>query len=199
MLFQFHHILENAESIFNNWLNAYTQIRPAIGLYFSAVTGTYKYLDGRFLALAQALETYHRRTSTETLMDVDKFRNLLAQLLWLCPKKHRLWLKGRLYHGNEINLGLRIKRIIEPYRTYLGNSKQRNKLIRDIVNTRNYLTHYNESLELSSAKGIDLWLLCQKIEAIFQLHLLQQLGFTNEEIEMLLKDNYKIKQKFKEI
>lgn len=123
----------------------------------------------------------------------------MAQLLWLCPKKHRLWLKGRLYHGNEINLGLRIKRIIEPYRTYLGNSKQRNKLIRDIVNTRNYLTHYNESLELSSAKGIDLWLLCQKIEAIFQLHLLQQLGFTNEEIEMLLKDNYKIKQKFKEI
>lgn len=199
MLFRFDHIRENAEAIFNNWLNAYSMIRPALGLYFSAVTGTHKYLDGRFLALAQGLETYHRRTSSETIMERGRFRKLVATLLCLCPKEHRKWLRGRLYHGNEINLDQRIKKIIDPYKSCLGNSKQRNKLIRGVVSTRNYLTHYSEELEAESVKGVDLWVLCQKMEAIFQLHLLQQLGFTESEIQGILINNYKLKQKFNEI
>jgi len=198
MLFRFGHIRENAEEIFNNWLQAYSAIRPALGLYFSAATGSHKYLDGKFLALAQGLETYHRRTSSETLMDRSKFRNIVATLLWFSPREHRKWLRGRLYHGNEINLGQRIKKIIEPYKAFLGNSKQRNKIIRGVVNTRNYLTHYSEELEKDSVQGKDLWVLCQRMEAIFQLHLLQQLGFTDLEIQKTLSENYKLKQKFDE-
>lgn len=199
MLFRFGQIRGNAEDIINNWLEAYSIIKPALGLYFSAVTGTHKYLDGKFLALAQGLETYHRRTSSETLMERGQFRKLVATLLCLAPKEHRRWLHGRLSHGNEINLGQRIQRIIEPYKSYLGNSKERKKLIRGIVNTRNYLTHYSEELEKESVKGVDLWVLCQKMEAIFQLHLLQQLGFTESEIQGILTKNYKLKQKFNEI
>lgn len=199
MLFLYSHIRGNAEEILNNWLNAYSVIRPALGLYFSAATGTHKYLDGKFLALAQGLETYHRRTSSETLMERGEFRTLLASLIWLCPKQHRNWLRGQLYHGNEINLGRRIKKIVEPYKSYLGNSKERNILIRGIVNTRNYLTHYSEELEKEAATGAELWVLCQKMEAIFQLHLLQQLGFSESEIQQILTNNYGIKQKFNEI
>jgi len=132
-------------------------------------------------------------------MERGKIRKLIATQLCLAPKEHRKWLRGRLFHGNEINLGKRIKKIIEPYKSYLGNSKERNKLIRGIVNTRNYLTHYSEELEKESVKGADLWVLCQKMEAIFQLHLLQQLGFTETEIQGVLTNNYKLKQKFNEI
>lgn len=199
MLFRFGDISENAEHVFNQWLNTYSIIRPSLGLYFSAVSGDHKYLDGKFLALAQGLETYHRRTSNETLKDEAGFRAMVASILCSCPKQHRRWLWGRLYHGNEINLGQRIKRIIEPYRSYIGNSKQRNKFIRSVVNTRNYLTHYSEELEKDSLKGPELWSLCQKMEAVFQLHLLQQLGFEELEIQRLLSNNYKLKQKFDEI
>lgn len=199
MLFRFGQVRDNAEAIINKWLESYSIIRPALGLYFSAVTGTHKYLDGRFLALAQGLETYHRRTSSETLMDEVTFRKLVASLLCLSPKEHRKWLRGRLLHGNEINLSQRIKKIIEPYKSYLGNHKERNKIIRAIVDTRNYLTHYSEELEKESIKGKDLWVLCQKMEAIFQLHLLQQLGFTIPEIQEILTSNYKFKQKFNKI
>ena len=196
MLFGFSDIRENAERVFNKWLSIYSVIRPSLGLYFSAVSGDHKYLDGRFLALAQGLETYHRRTSIETLIDEAEFRSMVASLLWDCPKPNRKWLKGRLLHGNEINLGQRIKRIIEPYKSYLGNSNQRHKIIRGVVNTRNYLTHYSEELEGDSVKGAELWMLCKKMEAIFQLHLLQQLGFEESDIQRILSNNYKLKQKF---
>jgi len=199
MLFTFGQIKNNAENIINNWLNAYTVIKPSLGLYFSAVTGTHKYLDGKFLALAQALETYHRRTTDEKLMDEKIFRSLVAGLLWQCTKDKRKWLKGRLMHGNEINLGKRIKKIIEPFKAQIGNGKVRSKLIRNIVNTRNYLTHYNENTESAAVKGVHLWELCQKMEAIFQLHLLSQLGFSSTEISDILKSNYKLERKINEI
>lgn len=196
MLFQFSDIRENAEIVFKNWLNAYSLIRPSLGLYFSAVSGDHKYLDGRFLALAQALETYHRSTSDEVLMEETEFRSMIASILWNCPRENRKWLKGRIYYGNEISLGQRIKRIIEPYKSYLGSKKQRSKIIRGIVNTRNYLTHYSNALEKDSAKGKDLWYLCQKMEAIFQLHLLQQLGFKESDIKRMLTSSYRLQQKF---
>ena len=196
MLFRFSDIRENAEYVFNKWFSIFSIVRPSIGLYFSAVSGDHKYLDGKFLALAQGLETYHRRTSNETVRDEAEYRSMVASLLWSCPKQDRKWLRGRLLYGNEINLGQRVKRIIEPYKSYLGNSRQRTDIIRGVVNTRNYFTHYSEELEKYAFKGTDLWMLCQKMEVVFQLHLLQQLGFEESEINRLLSNNYKLKQKF---
>ncbi len=198
MLFSFNNIENDAENILRNWLNAYSIIRPSLNLYFSAVTGSHKYLDGRFLALAQAMETYHRRTSCETLMDEAQFRQTCARLLWDCPKHHRTWLRGRLMHGNEINLGKRVKKIIEPFSTKIGNRRARSKLIRNIVDTRNYLTHYTEALEKKSVSNTELWYVCQKMEAIFQLLLLKQLGFEELEIENILNSSYRLKQKITE-
>ncbi len=47
--------------------------------------------------------------------------------------------------------------------------------------------------------GSELWGLCQKMEAVFQLHLLQQLGFEESDIQRMLSNHYKLKQKFDEI
>lgn len=199
MLFRFGQIREDAERIVNNWFDAYDEIDPALNLYFSTKTGAHKYLDGKFLALVQGLETYHRRTSNETLMDEDVFRKLTENLIRQCPAENQEWLSGRLQHGNEVNFGRRIKSIIEPFKEFLGTSKERNKLIRTIVDTRNYLTHYDKSLGSVAASGRNLWLLCLKMEAIFQLHLLQVLGFTQTEVRSVFDNSHELQQKLKEI
>ncbi len=64
--------------------------------------------------------------------------------------------------------------------------------------SKNYLTHYIETLEKQSVANSNLWNVCQKMEAIFQLHLLKQLGFEDLEIENILDGNYKLKQKITE-
>ncbi|MDC5413243.1 hypothetical protein OHW74_14725, partial [Acinetobacter baumannii] len=178
MIFTFNTIRNNAEKIFNNWLNAYESLSPAINLYFSTKVNSFQFLEGKFLALAQGLETYHRRISKETIMEQHIYEELVKKILEGCPDEHKDWLKGRLLHGNEINLGKRIKNIIEPFKELLGTSKERSKLIRNIVDTRNYLTHYSENLESFSVEGENLWELCQKLELIFTLHFLKIIGFT---------------------
>ncbi len=199
MLFRLGQIREDAERIVNNWFDAYDVIDPALNLYFSTKTGAHKYLDGKFLALAQGLETYHRRTSDEKLMDDTVFEELTENLIKQCSEENQEWLSGRLRRGNEPNLGRRIKSIIEPFKGFIGTSRERSKLIRTIVDTRNYLTHYDKSLESEAASGRDLWLLCLKMEAIFQLHLLQVLGFTHAEVKSVFDNSNELQQKLKEI
>jgi len=147
MLFSYRVVKDNAQQVFNNWINAYEYLHPAFGLYFSTKIGAQKYLDGKFLALAQGLETYHRRTSYEKLMEPEVFEKLVSTIIEACPDEHVDWLKGRLTYGNEINLGKRLKRIIAPFKEHLGKNSERSKLLRKIIDTRNYLTHYSESLE----------------------------------------------------
>jgi len=201
MLFTFTQIQENVESILNKWFDAYSLIDPAFNLYFSAKTGGYKFLEGKFLALAQGIETCHRRTSDEKLMDDTMFDQLdeaLNALAEESPEEHKEWISGKLRYGNELSLRQRIKRIIEPFKDLLGESnKERKTLIKKIVDTRNYLTHYDQSLEKEAASGRDLWLLCRKMEGIFQLHLLQVLDFTPEEISSMLDENYELRRKLR--
>jgi hypothetical protein len=198
MLFRYGQIQNDAERIINSWFDAYDVIEPALNLYFSTKTGAHRYIDGKFLALAQGLETYHRRTSNEKLMDDDVFIELTESLIGKCSAENQEWLSGRLRHGNELNLGKRIKRIVTPFKELIGNSKERNKLIRTIVDTRNYLTHYDKSLQSKAANGRDLWVICHRMEAIFQLHLLQVIGFKETEINSVFKNSYALQQKLKQ-
>ena len=195
MLFRYVQVQADAEQIINSWISAYDNIDAALNLYFSVKTGSYKYLEGKFLALAQGLETYHRKTSDETVMDEGAFADLVEAIIAQCPEENKGWLGGRLMHGNEINLGKRIKRIIDPFKAEIGTSAERGKVIRQIVDTRNYLTHYDEALRESAVSGRDLWVLCRKMESFFQLHLLHVLGFSEVKIKHLIDSNYQLKRK----
>lgn len=198
MLFRYGQIKENSERVFNNWIAAYETIEPALNLYFSVRTGTHQYLEGKFLALAQCLETLHRRTSAGKLMEQVQYEILKEGIISHCPDEHQAWLMGRLMHGNEVNLSSRLKDILRPFKRYIGASKDLSKLTQSIVQTRNYLTHYDESNLHNVVKGRNLWPLCLKMEAIFQLHLLKTLGFTPDEIELVYKNSDDLQRKLQE-
>jgi len=199
MLFNYEIIKTNAQSVFNNWINAYELISPALNLYFSTKIGAQKYLDGKFLSLIQGLETYHRRISSEQLMDSDDFNKLVEVILKNCPEENKEWLDGRLRYGNEINLAKRIKSIIEPFKNFLGNDKKRKNLIRKIVDTRNYFTHYNKDLENKATNGKELLQLCQTMEVIYQLHFFKIIGFTDIEIKNIVENSYLMMNKLKQV
>ena len=195
MLFQFNDIKNKIELIFDGWLNAYEIIEPSLNLYFSTKVGAYKYLDSKFLALIQAIESYHRRTSDDKRISEEKYLEIVKKLIACCPEEDQDWLNGKLKYANEISLAQRLKRVIEPYKEIFGNTKDRNIFIRKAVDTRNYLTHYDKSLKSNMACGEDMWKLFLKMEVIFQLYLLQILGLSKKEIEKILNSNDKLQNK----
>lgn len=194
-LFKYEQIQNDAEKAICNWINAYEKIAPAFDLYFLAQMRTQPSLNAIFLTLVTGLETYHRRTSEEKEMDEVEFEELVENIIENCSEEKKNWVKGKLTFANEIVLRKRIKRLIEPFKDLFGNNEKRKKLIKKIVDTRNYLTHYDLSLESKAAKNEDLRILCQKMEILFQFHFLQLIGFSREEIDSIVVNRCDLQHK----
>ena len=189
MVFRYGEVAKKLREILTKWLDAYERIEPAFNLYFASTSGAHSYLESKFLSLAQAIETFHRRTSEETTMPGTEFDELVAQLLVACPDSRKEWLEGLLKYANEISLRKRLKKMIDPFKSYFGTARDREALIDNIVNTRNYFVHYDKSLKEEAQDVIELWEVCMKIEGLFQLHLLKLLGFSSSEIEAIGKNH----------
>ncbi|EKO3906548.1 hypothetical protein GWZ48_004039 [Vibrio fluvialis] len=197
MLFTYKTISEKFESILINWLTNHNNLSPALNLYFSTKNGAYRYTDSIFLALCQGIETYHRRTTSETLMPEEEFKSLVSEILENCPIEKKTWLQGRLMFGNEINLAKRITQIIQPFEQHFGDAEYRKRFVRKIVDTRNYLTHYSNQLEKKSMKGRELWDATQKLEALYQLHILRVIGFSDTDIDGAIQKSHRLSQKLR--
>lgn len=197
MLFQYRHIAQELEKVLENWLANYEISEPAFNLYFAARSGAYRYIDGAFLSLAQGIETLHRRNSDKTVMPEGEFTQLVRMLLEVCPNNRKKWLDGRLTYANELSLRQRLNEMIEPFQHFFGSRSEAQKFISRIVDTRNYLTHYDKRLCASVKTGTDLWRLCMKLEALFQLHFLRLIGLEVQYINRLVDQNDSMKEKLK--
>ena len=187
MLFRFKKIQHRAESVINSWIENYEQIAPAVNLYFLTKTGRISTIDLQFLTLAQALEAFHRRTCDETHMDKDKFEEIRKILIKACPRAQRNWFAPKLNYANELTLRNRLQRMIKPFNDFMGGDYSP-KLVNSIINTRNYLTHYDPDLEEKAAEGQSLEFLILKMNALFRLHFLKLIGFDEEEIGSIVNE-----------
>ena len=195
--FSFSEVESHFEDCLTNWMDAYEEIRPSVNLYFSAKNGGHRYAEPRFLALAQAIETLHRRLHTGTLMPEKEFKALLDKLLKACPESRKAWLNTRLLFGNELPLRKRLSAIAKPYADLFGGPKGVSKMVKKTTDTRNYLTHYDPRLEAGAAHNADLVKLATQLEALLELHLLQRLGFSAENIRQIAGSSYRFSQKLK--
>lgn len=191
-LFYFYQVKKDFGSYLPKWISSYNTIKPTLNLFFSIMYGKHIHWESKFLSLAQALESFHRRTSNEPLMSEENFNLLQSELKSVCPEKYLQWLEPKFLHGNEISFRKRIQRTIEPFEDIIISHKQKKKLIDLILNTRNYLTHYDESLKDKRASGIQLINISQKVYLIIVINLLHLIGFSVEEIKEIIKSNWEL-------
>ena len=184
MLFKYEDRQNRVESIINRWIDNYELIAPALDLYFLAKAGTLPTLNMQFLALAQALEAFHLRTSDEKHMNKAECKEICKKMIEACPEEHRDWFRPKLQRANELTLQNRIEKMIEPFDCLIDDAR-RPQLIKHIKNTRNYLTHHDPKLEKKAAKGVLLQFLCLKMNALFRLQFLRLIGFNEQEIMRL--------------
>ena len=195
MLFSYKEVADEFEEILTKWIENYEIYGPAFNLYFASVFSGQKYLEWKFLSLAQGIETLHRRNSQEMEMPEEEFIKIKENVLEVIPDEKQKWLAVRLKHANELSLRKRIKQMIKPFKDLFGNGRERDLFIRKVVDTRNYLTHYDSGLETEAASRKSLWKLCMKLEALFQLHFLRLIGMDIESIKSIANKNPTLRHK----
>lgn len=196
MLFRLKNI-KDFNAVLKQWFDAYDVLWPSIGLYFNSRLQPNKYNESKFLELAQGVESFHRRSSDETQFSEGDFKMLVGTLIDNCPEPYREWLTGKLTYANEIPLRKRLNNVIKPIQRHFGNAKNRSSLISKIVDTRNYFTHWDESLKGKAATSGQLYGICLKLEAMLQLSFLRILGFDDDEVDAIVKNNNRFAQKLR--
>ena len=195
MLFLYRDISNELEEILTNWLQKHDVFKEAFNEYFAAEYGAYRYLEGKFLSFVRGIETLHRKSSPDTEMPEKQFRDVVSGILENAPNEQKEWIERKLKYANELSLQKRMKGMLKPFQHLYGNAAKRKSFISKVVNTRNYLTHFDGNLARYAAKGNDLWALSMKLEALLRLHFLEMIGMDSKFIDKVAKENRNLRSK----
>lgn len=159
MLFTLPEATPDISTVMRNWFAKQERLKPVFNLFFGMQYHPSMYLDVKFLAYAQAVETYdfrrRRKPGNKTLAQ------RMTDVLGVCRTVSRR-IVG-IAPGDQVAF-------IETFK-----------------NSRNYYTHYNPKLEKKAARGAVLLLLSIQLQAIIEMSLLRELGLGCRAIDAILQ------------
>lgn len=166
-----------------------SELKPTHDLYFGTLYIPLMYRESHFLSLAQAAESFHRRKYRGKYLsdkDYKEIPDVLVNAIPLAVKKYfKNSLENKLKYSNEFSLRKRLKEIFDEYQHEIPGVFIKNKgaFIDNVVDTINYLTHYDKDLKERAASGNAIFHLTQELKTLLEICLLRELGFGSEEIE----------------
>ncbi len=201
MLFTFKDFKDRFGVFLGNWFEKGQLLKPTYNLYFGTLYNSHLYLESQFLNLTQAIESYHQRIYGGKYESNEVYKVVYDTLMDAIPEETETRLKDRLKgylkYGNEFSLRTRIKEILDSYEGLIVLFvKDEKKFVNDVVETRNYLTHYDkDSKPPSPVENYEiLFQLIQNLKIIVEICLLKETGFSLEEIKGLFSKNNYIKK-----
>jgi hypothetical protein len=194
MFFSLSDIAEYLEEALKNWFGKAEDLKPVYDLYFGTLNNSSMYLEHSFMSLIQALESYHRRTYEGNYLPKDQYSKVRDVLIMNIPdfvaEDHRESLESRIHFGNEFSLKTRLTAIFEDFGEIFSSLiEDQDEFIKDVKNTRNYYTHYDESLKRKAKTGQDLFILTEKLKFIIEICFLKELGLPSDKIEKITSEN----------
>ena len=167
---------------YRNWINLYAKQKNAMNKYFLLLRSEKYFVEEEFLMYTQLFEELHRNTNDfeQYKSDNDEHEEKIADILKFCPEEHIEWLKDKLKFSSEVNFSKRFSLLFKKYRIIFNeflniNSKNRDRIIRKIVGTRNFYTHGSIESEENAEKNIQSIIILTKILKI----LIDCIIFTN--------------------
>lgn len=202
MIIPFPRISETIPALLSLWFTKAQHLRSVYDLFFGTFYNPGMYLQFQFLSLMQALESFHRVTKGGKYLsneDWNPFRATLSCAISTdLESGHRESLKSRIKYGNEYSLRKRISELLETIdaKTLSLLSPTDKYFTGVVVDTRNYLTHYDDELKNVSLKNADLYWANQRLRILITVLLLKEIGVQEDLIISSMEENYKIRQIF---
>jgi hypothetical protein len=201
MIFTLETIRNQLMKYLNRWFKKDETLKPVINIYFALLYRSQTFLEFQLIGLAQAIETYHRQVFGGKYQSDDLFLNeLYPKLVKAVPPDlddgfKQALKEGKLRYANEYSLRKRLHELtnhvseIVPLHFLIDNSARRS-FVKRVVKTRNYLIHFNQELEHevdTTAEG--LLELVEKLKVLMNVLLLEEVGFTDDQITQMIKNN----------
>ncbi|MDD3041133.1 HEPN domain-containing protein [Bacteroides sp.] len=193
-LVDFKDIRDNYEQHLRRWYEIKNEMTPIIAYFIEVhnISGAINVVTG-FLKMAQALESYSRKTRNETIrlpeVHAQRINNIIADIE---DEDNRAWLEVVLKTPilNEPSLTSRITALLTETSSILGISKSKLKsLAYKIVVSRNYYTHFNKDIKEKILSDHDLYYSTTLLKYVLRIHLFRELKIADGYIkEKLLSD-----------
>jgi hypothetical protein len=188
-LFTYTDIKGNCQEILSKWFEAEDNLSPSIYGLSEAFSKNNTAVEFSFLNIAHAIETLHRRRRKNFVLSTEDYKARVAEIIAAVNPHYAEWLKAKLEFGNEPTLHERLKELIDqlPERIRKALLKPSvEKFIQDFKRSRNYYTHYNQSLEKKALKGGELFYLKERSKILLICFVLHEIGFTHDEMENII-------------
>jgi nitroreductase len=155
------------------------------------------FLELKFLSLAQAAESLHARSFDSKVLPKADHRANVRAVADAAPAELREWARVRLQDANRKSFRDALAELIAALPAVIADALANVAAFAERIRvTRNYLTHWTESLEAEAARGAELFALTRLLRAILEALLLLELGFSKDEVEKLLQRNEDYKRQF---
>ncbi|MDS0300966.1 hypothetical protein NDI76_19655 [Halogeometricum sp. S1BR25-6] len=201
VLFRLDDVHSSFEEILKTWFEKSEVLTPVFHLYFATQDNSAMYVQNKLLNLTQALETYHRRSVGGTYLSEQEYEDVYQDLITFLNGQlgQRYGLKndftthlrkGTFRHANEYSLGKRLGELISEHEGTLRELHW--NLIgkeRAVVDTRNYLTHYDEKGK--AVLGKEQIHLVWGLQQLVEVCLLAEMGIPENHVVEQMSDRYR--------
>ncbi len=175
---------DKRQDAISRWHAARESYGPTFDLYFSVMRSPTIPVEHKFLFLAQALESFHRRTFQAEACAIAKHETKLIAILDRVPKEHKKWLRGRLRYSHEPTLQERFKALHDSLPDRLKAAIGDGARFADMMSkTRNYLTHFDEKSREGALSSVqELWAANQQLTATIKTLFIRTLNLEADQI-----------------
>lgn len=191
MLFTYDEVRDRFAEILSAWFDHHEILEPVFALYFGTLYNPGVYLEQRFIAFAQAIETYDRlRRPMARERGASEHKELIREILETTPEQHRKWLKEKLAFSNALTLARRLEHVLGACRRVTARvvgDEDVTAFVRSVRDTRNYYTHWDPPGKQKAATERELHRLTLQLRTVLEAAFLLELNFESERIEDVLQ------------
>ncbi|WP_269078921.1 HEPN domain-containing protein [Planococcus halocryophilus] len=199
ILINFDDVKEQLGGLLNNWFKKSENLKEIYKLYFGILYSEVVHIESSLLKTIQILEIYHRNKYNGMVFSVDKFNLEKKKLKGLSKrnlaKEVHVKMMESIGRSNEFSLKMRLAELIndfsgETQKELIGDENDVKKFIKQLVDTRNYLAHYDADRKPNLLTTIDeKFYGIQRLKALVTLILFVELGMSEEFVMKKIKSS----------
>ncbi|MGG1395663.1 HEPN domain-containing protein [Bacillus velezensis] len=203
-LFDYNKVRTNYETLLNNWFQEREKLSTIVSLFMNSKDQK-EFVETKFIKNIQCLEIFHRRYCSssefnqELIFETEKVREFIDSNV---SDDNKSFFLNKLKHINEVNLMKRLKELFNQQSTdtknfLSGNSKNRDSFIFGLVETRNYLTHYDLTNKTKVFhQAVEKYYASLRMNGLLTFLILKKIGLDEEIILNSMKENRNLNQNF---